>query len=53
MTCAACLVSHDDFIDAWVKNNQHAEWVKTVSDPAHEMTELDEKLTEALLRHNR
>jgi len=52
MTCPDCLVEKPDLIAAWVQNSQHAEWVKTVSNPDHKMTALDEKLTEALIKHD-
>lgn len=53
MTCAKCLTTHAEMVEAWVSNNQHQEWVKKVSNPAHDMQEIDATLIEALLRHNR
>jgi hypothetical protein len=53
MTCAWCLTTHAEMVEAWVNNNQHQEWVKKVSNPAYNMQKVDAILTEAIMKHNR
>ena len=51
MTCTNCLTRHHELIEEWVKNKEHGEWVKIVSNPKYKMTDLDNKLAKAIIKH--